>query len=412
MSPVWETFANASVNGYRTSIKGVNYWLARVQYASRPSGAGTAGGAAANSTNAYYTFANSLGRFLHRFNQDGTFSESRTIAGGNNNLGWPASTNSVLAFSTGGGSLYFTTPSNYFASGSARNVEAQAPQVSIDSSGFVYANDNGLGQARMYKYNSTGTIQFIRTFSGLSTNQGCPDTLGNNFTPSTGAPATVHKMDSSGAYQWGRQFSSFLNNSGIRAICGDGSGGVIVEGNVSGPCIYRFLSDGSGGFGLQATLGGVTLTTAGVGVFGNFAYWVLGQSNDQNCYVVKTNLSGTVQWQRSFIGSGLWTRSTNYTGMKVEADENAVYFSGITSPNTGTYEHAYCFKYPADGAVTGSFNLGGPSNLVISASSISITGEAANRNVNNSSTSAAGSESSNTYSTSAVTTTAQIVKVP
>lgn len=412
MSPLWENFANASVNGWRTTIKGVTYFLARVQYASTPSGQGTAGGSAANTLHAYYSFSNSLGRFIHRFNQDGTFADSRTVGGGNSNMGWIAANDNVVAFSAGGTQVSFTTPTGYLSTGSARNVNAQAPEVSIDSSNFVYAIDNGAATVGFYKYNSTGTLQWNKSPAGLSYNAGAPDILGNTFLGTSGSAVVTHKVDSNFNYIWGRQVTNYTGVNGYAIP--DNEGGAYAYAYLptgSSAAIARILTGGTAGFG--STIGtGTTVNTAAIGARGGFTYWLLGGSSNDGYLVKINNSTGGVVWQRSFIGSGFYVRQSGYQNMSMMVDDNAVYIAGVTSTSFGTYQHAYCLKYPVDGSVTGSYNLGGPSNLVIASSSLSISNFTPTLTSPSIGITSGQAESASTYTNNAASTTNTIVKVP
>lgn len=408
MSPVWETFANGSVNGFRTRVKGVTYWLARVQYASTPSGQGVAGGAAASSTHAYYTFQNSLGRFLHRFNQDGTFSETRNIAGGGTNLGWVAATNSVLAFSTGGTAMSISTPSTYFATGAALTVNAQAPEISIDSSGNVYAVDNGAATMGFYKYNSSGTLIWNKSPAGLSANAGAPDILGNTFLGTSGSAVVTHKIDTNFNYVWGRQVTNYTGVNGYALP--DGEGGAYAWAylpTASTAAIARILTGGTAGFG--SSIGtAITLSTAAVTGKNGFTYWLLGRQSSTDGYLVKIdNSTGSVVWQRSFIGSDFYVKSSGYQAMSMAVDDNAIYISGVP---TASFANNYCLKYPVDGSITGSFSLGAGTPLVIAASSLSISNFSVTLSSPSIGVTTGQSTAGGTYSTTAQSTTQTIVR--
>lgn len=106
----------------------------------------------------------------------------------------------------------------------------------------------------------------------------------------------------------------------------------------------------------------------------NNAYHLVGITNNPYGYVlIKINSSGTVQWQRSFriYYSGGSAPFQNFRRPFISVDNNFVRFSGFIvngSPNAIFY-----IQYPTDGSKTGTYGLINNCQLVISASSITLT---------------------------------------
>jgi hypothetical protein len=413
MSPIWETFANASVSGYRTTIKGVTYFLARVQMATRGTGMPRIGGTAANLTHSYFAFEPTYGKYIHRFTQEAVFVESVNIAGSSNSVGGMSGNNSLVVSGVNGAQRVWT-PANYYGTMvTVRNNSAgNSFSSSVDTSNNFYFQGYGVGNIPFTKFNSAGTLQWQRVVTGASIGDG--DTAGNTFVTTTGANPTVHKIDTNGTYQWGRQNSTFSTAS-TNIVKNDGAGGVFIASNVTSgiPGFARLDSAGNASWARQVTISTVQNVGIATGPDGSY-YWIMSNTGPNSAYVIKFNSSGTLLWQRFFSipTFGIVAVQNGYAGSNYHVDNNAIYLAMVVSSSNGTYEHTYCFKYPVDGSVTGVYNLGAD-NLTISASGLTINSFTPSWSNNNSSATggsgdAAGSGAPTLYTTAGQT----IIKVP
>lgn len=414
MSPIWENFANASVNGWRSTVKGVTYFLARVQMATRGTSQPSIAGTAANLTSSYYGFQMSYGKYIHQFSQAGLFVNSvEIINSGSNGIGTIAGNNSILSSGSNTAQRFWTIP-NYYATPVTQrnNGTANCYYTRVDTSNNVYYAGYGGANVNLVKFNSAGTLQWQKATS-VSTGAGAVDTLGNSFASSTGTNPTVHKIDTTGAYVWGSRCTNFTTAT-LSFVEADGTGGAFLASNVSSGIagIARVDSAGNGSWGRQVTVSSVVQNGLAYGPDGSI-YWLLSDSSGNNAYIVKFNSSGTVLWQRGITGSTVITAGGNgYTGVPMHVDADAIYLAMPVPGGNGAWEHTYCFKYPVDGSVTGSWNLGA-GTVNIGASSITINSFTPSVAANTSSVGSSTGDGSTTYAINLYTTNSQtIVKVP
>jgi uncharacterized delta-60 repeat protein len=147
--------------------------------------------------------------------------------------------------------------------------------IAVDSSGNVYVigytNANSYNDILIAKYNTSGTIQWSRTFGGTSSEFGYEisvDSLGNVYitghTQSSGAglnDVVIAKLDTSGNVQWQRTLGTTYNEFGYGIAVGS-SGVIYVAGttrpssNITNVLIAKLPGDGS----LTSTYGSFTYT--------------------------------------------------------------------------------------------------------------------------------------------------------
>lgn len=402
MSPVWETFANASVRGYRSTIKGVTYWLSLVVMPSRGSSTRAVGGATGNSTDAYFSFRHSTQNVIHRFKQDGTFKESTNVAS-SQNIGNIATSDVNMIAGIGGSVDVMWTPSNYPNTNTPRQFSGQGVRVSIDSSNNMYGMAMGAGYVS--KYDSNKNLVWCKDPNFSTSGWFDADLAGNFYVTSTGANPIVGKFDPTGVTNLWSKVTNSYSSATLGAFAADKSnGGAYHSSTVGGtPSITKYDTNGNVAWARNANLG----YPVAISTFGNAIYWVIQNSND--VYVVKLDSSGNVEWQRGFTGAYLLANNGYY--LLYGADADAIYLGFTQQSSSGMYEWQHCFKYPASGAVTGSYSLG--YTLTIAASSISIssfspsTGNASIVTPSNTS-----QDTSTSVSFSTTSTTQTIIKVP
>ena len=197
--------------------------------------------------------------------------------------------------------------------------------AAIDGSDNLYifgdTNVEGEGDRDMIvaKYNSSGTIQWVRTLGSTVTEEGygCDvDSAGNVYicgrsnTSATVTSMIVAKYNTSGSLQWQRKLDAYNQATLGYAITVDNSGNVYAGGHTNGaPTIasYAFL-------------------------------------------IAKYNSSGVLQWQRAF-GSGSFERVEAITTDSL----GNICVTGLS--NTGN-NSVLVVKLPADGSLTGTFDNG------------------------------------------------------
>ena len=300
--------------------------------------------------------------------------------------------------------------------GTAYRHDDSGRMIAVDSSGNVYVNGTtnftgGYDSMMIAKYNSSGTLQWQKTFGDSNTQERghgiTVDSSGNVFvcgeTTKGVNGALVAKLNSSGTLQWQRTLDASL----FYDVVVDSSDNVYVGGYTSIGSYTNYLAakyNNSGTLQWQRTIGGsnasdngrsITIdssdnvyiggvsTAGGVGVYDSILVkynssgtyqWqkALGTSGTQiniqaiasdssdNVYVAGThsssyffakyNSSGTLQWQRSFGGSG----TDNGHGISADGNGN-VYVVGSTSSSGAGSNDILLVTVPSDGSGTGTY---------------------------------------------------------
>ena len=321
-----------------------------------------------------------------------------------------------------------TDPTNILAIASAGGTSIDAGNsIAVDALGNVYvtgsydgtANFGGtsitsLGGIFIAKYNSSGTIQWVRSAGGTTTDyalgiavdasgsvyvtgyyQGT-STFGGTSISSVGSNADIFvaKYSSAGVFQWVR--SAGGAGSDIAAgIDVDGSGNVYVTGRYEGTATFGGLfttsvgnkdifvakynssgtvqwvrSGGGAGFDEGTSiavdgLGNVYVTGQHIGTL-TFDGTTIVLANHINIFVTKYNSAGTFQWARSAGGTGF----DEGNGIAVDASNN-VYLTGRydgTANFGGTLiasaggSDVFVAKYNSAGTAQWARSAGGASN--------------------------------------------------
>lgn len=173
-----------------------------------------------------------------------------------------------------------------------RTITAQS--IEVDSSGNIYAAGNKLNtsdvtRAAIFKFNSSGTIQWARalgttagTYYGVTT-----DSSGNIYAcGSVGSVAVVVKYDSSGNISWQRSWSGGVGDS-FRSIAIDSNGDLCICGATSS------AGEGSNDALLIKLPADGSLT----GTYGNFTYAASSYTNATE--VANAYSSGAVTYSQS-----------------------------------------------------------------------------------------------------------------
>ena len=269
--------------------------------------------------------------------------------------------------------------------------------ISGDTDGSIDGSNQGLTDAWVAKYNSSGVLIGKRQL-GTSTNDMsrgvATDSKGNfyisGFTAgSLGSTnqgpwdAWVAKYNSSGTLVWKRQLGTSVDDVS-KGVATDGDGNVYISGFTQGSLAGAFQGGGlegtydawvakynsSGTLVWKRQLGtsstdtsnGVATDSSGNVYISGQSYGSLGGSNQGlgDAWVAKYNSSGTLLWKRQ-LGT-----SSQDASNSVATDSNGnVYMSGFTTDslegaNQGSFD-AWVAKYNSNGALLWKLKLGTPS---------------------------------------------------
>ena len=245
--------------------------------------------------------------------------------------------------------------------------------ITVDSSGNIYVvgitnSTAGYDSMMIAKYNSSGSIQWQRTFGTSSTQERgrgiSVDSSGNVFvcgTTSKGMTsegAIVAKYDSSGTLQWQRTLDDTYTQTAYDVDI-DSSDNIYIGGVTAiGGYTYYLVAkyNNSGAIQWQRTLGSASSSDNGrsVTVDSSDNVYVVGQTTSggigvYDSVVAKYNSSGTLQWQRAIGTSG---QQINIVGMTSDSSDN-IYIAGS---NSSSYFFA---KYNSSGTLQWQRSLGG-----------------------------------------------------
>ena len=245
-----------------------------------------------------------------------------------------------------------------------------AQSVAVDSNGYVYLTGtfssssinfgggamatNGGYDIFLAKFSTGGALQWQKSFGGTSTDAGqsvavdssgnvyltgyfwsSSLTIGSTLTNQGNDDVFLAKFNSSGTPQWAKSFGG-TGEEGGQSLAVDSSGNVYLTGVFNSSSI---------------NLGGGALTNAGT----------------VNMFLAKFNPSGTLQWQKSFGGTG----SDSANGLVVDSGSNvyltggfsssSINFSGGTLNNAGNYD-IFLAKFNTGGTLQWQKSFGGTAN--------------------------------------------------
>lgn len=224
------------------------------------------------------------------------------------------------------------------------------------------------------KYNSSGTMQFLRAVDGpkasgeIFTETGCvEDSNGNVYTcgghrvsSSDQFAGLLIKLNSSGIYQSYKRFGNSTSGTFFRAIAVDSSDNVICVGDQSSGIVVKYDSSGNVVWSTQISN---SISFFGVAVDSSDDIYICGSGDSNNTYsvVAKLNSSGQLQWYRRMSNSYI-------TMVSLAVDNSAIYVTGTVKDGTSTQFNNVTYKLPKDGSLTGTYG-----NFVYAAQSYSVS---------------------------------------
>jgi hypothetical protein len=210
--------------------------------------------------------------------------------------------------------------------GSVGNSTGRGVQQTTDGGYIIVGQTNSFSAGKLKAYlvktDSSGSMQWQQTYGGNALNFGAfvqqTTDGGYIFVGSTVADRTLLaylvKTDSSGTMQWEKTFGGPYGQNGGASVRQTTDGGYIIAGSAiqSRNQNYAYLAktDSSGSMQWEKTFGGKGVTLGmSVQQTKDSGYVIGGATNSsgagkQEFYLVKTDSSGTKQWEQMFGGNG------------------------------------------------------------------------------------------------------------
>lgn len=225
-------------------------------------------------------------------------------------------------------------------------------------------NSNSLSSLRIAKYNSSGTLQWARSFSGesISGTDVCIDSSENQYYIGTDTSAatsanwkgSLYKVNSSGTLQWQKLLSTYIIPR--QCVYNNAEGALYVVGySGSSSTGYLFKLDTNGAITWQRQVN-VSLYSVHLGSDGYIYVGGTGSSVEKGS-VIKFDTSANIIWQREFTVSarvGLDSYGSVAT-TSVKVSGTSLYMLmvyGFSSTKGSTY-YPVLIKLPTDGSRTG-----------------------------------------------------------
>ena len=259
------------------------------------------------------------------------------------------------------------------------NGEDTGNAIAIDSSDNIYIvgtniiSGTGTREMSLAKFNSSGTLVWERELTSTGNNtygvslavDSSDNPVITGYTNALGQGGTdiiIAKYNSSGTIQWQKSFGG-SNNEEAKGMAIDSSDNIYVGGftqsegaGAQDALVAKFNS--SGDLQWQRILGAYDTDSWGVSVDDDGNVYGLGHSSREpsntglvNQFIMaKYNSSGDLQWQRHFGGT-----AGEYVFGRTASGDGDLYLFGSTGTSVSNgVEDAITLKVPGDGTLTGT----------------------------------------------------------
>jgi hypothetical protein len=219
--------------------------------------------------------------------------------------------------------------------------------IRIDSSGNIYIFgtwDSSPKQFLLVKLDSDGNILWQNRVGDASVNSeaysltldasGAPIVVGYQIESGAGAYQFILKETTAGAVSWARKRGGTTSDY-AQSVATDSSSNVYVGGRTNTGSSYGTIAQYNSSGTVQwelASSSSFSIYTYAMAVSGSSVYAVQTTSTNR-VFLVKTNTSGTVQWQKELVPS-----SGTLSGFAADVDSSGnIYVAGVLngSPNKG-----------------------------------------------------------------------------
>jgi hypothetical protein len=249
--------------------------------------------------------------------------------------------------------------------------------AAVDGSGNVYAggyqNASQFGSNydfSLVKYNSSGTLQWQR-YLGVTRNQVASgvvtDSSGTTYisgyhtvynfgTEQNDFYGLIAKYNSSGAIQWQRTFIQ-VSSANANKMALDSEGNLYVAASAAGKfTLIKYNSSGTVLFANTLTPAVANIVANDVTVDSSNNVYLVGEGENYSAFICKYNSSGTLQWQRQITTDASVTYKY-FRGIKVDSLGN-MFMAGVMMTSSNN-QYFFLGKFPSDGSKTGTYVVGG-----------------------------------------------------
>jgi len=264
--------------------------------------------------------------------------------------------------------------------GSVGNSSGRGVQQTTDGGYIIVGQTDAFSAGKLKAYliktDSSGTKQWQQTYGGnplnygrfvQQTTDGGYILVGTTFADKTLLIYLV-KTDSSGKVQWEQTFGSGVQNTGT-SVQQTTDGGYIITGTTiqSADQAYAYLvkTDSSGRVQWEQTFGGKGISIGmSVQQTKDSGYVIGGVTNSsgagkQHFYLVKTDSSGTKQWQQTFGGNG-----DDIAYAVRQTIDGGYIMVGETDSFTANQSQVYLVKSNSSGSMQWQETFGGSGNSI------------------------------------------------
>ena len=251
--------------------------------------------------------------------------------------------------------------------------------IAVDSASNLYLTGNLLSNdsAFLIKYNSSGTLQWQRKMSistffvkaySLAIDSSNNIVVSGQYSTSSTTPSFVIKYNSSGTLQWQRGFTgptSATNNLNYAGV--DSSGNVYLSGIYNGPSslnqayVAKYNSAGTLQWQRFLVDSANLLSSSSAFVSDLNGNCYLTAYNAYYSVLAKYNSAGTIQWQRKITYDG-GSGQIIFYAISVDKVGN-ILVGGNNSTASYNYFAGWLYKLLPDGSHTGTYTVNGITNI-------------------------------------------------